>query len=275
MRAEPAVSTVLEARGLQRRHARRRGQAGGGPVAALDGVDLRVRAGALQALVGASGSGKSTLSRCLAGLETPDAGVVLVEGNDLACLGGRALRERRRAVQLIFQDPATSLNPRFRAWDAVSEPLAVRGWRRAERRARAAALMEEVGLTAGTMDRRVPEFSGGQRQRLAIARALAAEPSVLILDESLTGLDASTQAQVLNLLHDLREVRQLACLLVSHDAALVTAVAAEVAVMHEGRIVEQGTPAVLLGEARHPATRALLGLPAPGPPFGRRAQEPA
>jgi ABC-type glutathione transport system ATPase component len=148
MRADPATDTVLEARGLHRRHTRRGAERGADAVAALDGVDFRVRAGAFQALVGASGSGKSTLSRCLAGLEKPDAGVVLVAGCDQDSLSGPELRERRRAVQLIFQDPATSLNPRFRAWDAVSEPLAVRGQGRAERRDRAAALMEEVGLAA-------------------------------------------------------------------------------------------------------------------------------
>ena len=264
MAGDDAVELLAKVRGLTRRFARR-GQptAGAGSVAALDGADLTLRAGGFHALVGESGSGKSTLARCLAGLERPDSGTIYFRGAEVTRLRGPALRAYRRQVQLIFQDPAVALSPRFTAWQVVAEPISIQGHAgRREQRQRALSLMEQVGLRPESADRRPLEFSGGQRQRLAIARALAVEPSLLVLDEALSGLDASMQAQILNLLRDLQRERSFTCLLVSHDFAVVAAVAEDVAVMHAGRIVEQGAPAVLIDAPRHPHTRDLVAATA-------------
>jgi ABC-type dipeptide/oligopeptide/nickel transport system ATPase subunit len=209
-------------------------------VQALDGVDLEIPRGATLALVGESGSGKSTLALCLAGLEAPDCGEITAGG----------------PVQLVFQDAAGSLNPRMRAADLVAEPLVVR--RRPNARLRALELMEQVGLAAHRAGDLPHRFSGGQRQRLALARALALEPALLILDETLSGLDLSVQGQIMNLLFDLQRSRGLTYLLISHDLRLAARVASEIAVMHAGRIVERGAPLDLLADPRHPHTRALV-----------------
>lgn len=245
-----STEAVLEARGLSKRY---------GAVQALDEVDLGVARGAILALVGESGSGKSTLARCLARLEEPDAGEVRFEGRNVRPLGGRSLLPFRARVQLVLQDAATSLNPRFTAAEIVAEPLLVR--RRgnaAERRRRALELMELTGLPASQADRLPGQFSGGQRQRLALARALALEPEVLILDEALSGLDVSVQAHVANLLMEIREQRSLTYVLISHDLALASRLAGEIAVMHRGTVVERGTPRAILEAPRHPHTRALV-----------------
>jgi len=250
-----AEGPLLRVRGLTKRYARRRGAE---PVEALRGVDLTIARGGALALVGQSGSGKSTLARCLARLEEPSAGEVWFEGVDLLALRGRSLRPFRARLQLVLQDSAAALDPRLTAADIVCEPLEVagRGGRR-ERRRRALELMESVGIPSAWSARRPRELSGGQRQRLALARALALEPRLLILDEAFTGLDASVQAQIACLLEDLRARHGLTFLYISHDLALVAALADEAAILYEGRIVEQGTPFRLFAEARHPHTRAL------------------
>lgn len=228
-------------------------------VRALDGVHLTIRAGTTLALVGESGSGKSTLARCLVRLEEPDSGRIWFDGKDLLLLDQEELRAARRKIQLIFQDPSAALNPRLRASEIVAEPLAVHqmGDRR-ERRERSLALMEQVSLSPQWARRSPAEFSGGQRQRLAIARALALEPKLLILDEALSALDLSIQAQIVNLLLELQASRALTYLYITHDLSLIGHLADEVAVMHHGRIVERATPQELVRFPRHAHTQALV-----------------
>ncbi len=222
-------------------------------------MDLTLEPGTTLALVGPSGSGKSTLARCLALLETPSSGEIWLDGRNLSSLTGRALVPFRRQIQLVFQDPATALNPRLAAAEIVAEPLLVagRGTRHDQRR-RAQELLETVGLPASFEKCRPLELSGGQRQRLAIARALALEPTVLILDEALSGLDLSLQAQMVSLVQDLQASRALACLYVSHDLDLMGTVADDMAVMHAGRIVEQGGASELLARPQHPRTQEMV-----------------
>ena len=228
-------------------------------VRALDGVHLTIRAGTTLALVGESGSGKSTLARCLVRVEEPDSGRIWFDGKDLLLLDQEELRAARRKIQLIFQDPSAALNPRLRASEIVAEPLAVHqmGDRR-ERRERSLALMEQVSLSPQWARRSPAEFSGGQRQRLAIARALALEPKLLILDEALSALDLSIQAQIVNLLLELQASRALTYLYITHDLSLIGHLADEVAVMHHGRIVERATPQELVRFPRHAHTQALV-----------------
>jgi len=217
-------------------------------VEALDTVSLHVHHAETIALVGRSGSGKTTLARCIAGFETPDSGTILLEGSS-GC---------GRHVQMIFQDSATSLNPGFTATQIIAEPLEIARWRTAvDRNAMVVRLMEEVGLEAVEKDRLAQEFSGGQRQRLALARALTLKPKLLILDEALTGLDMPLRARMIQLLLDLQTRRGLAYLYVSHDLSFVSMFAKEVAVMHEGKIVETIAPNRLV-ECIHPATRELM-----------------
>jgi ABC-type glutathione transport system ATPase component len=212
-------------------------------VRALHSVDLEIRTGSTVALVGASGSGKSTLARCLACHEEPDSGEIRFAGKDITQLTQRELVPFRRQIQLIFQEPETSLNPRFAALEIVSEPLVIAGLgTKRERYEQALALMELVGLGAHLRRRTAFELSGGQRRRLAIARSLALEPKLLILDEALTGLDLSTRAQIANLLLRLQDVCSLTYLHISHDFGLVTSLADEVLVLEKGRIVEGGAP---------------------------------
>jgi peptide/nickel transport system ATP-binding protein len=220
---------------------------------------FQVAAGTTLALVGESGSGKSTLARCLARLEEADSGEIWFEGRDILRLRGRDLVPVRRRIQLIFQDSATALNPRFSALEIVEEPLLIQGrGGKAERRNRALELMEAVGLRTDWATRRSLELSGGQRQRLAIARALAAEPSLLIFDEALAGLDVLIQSQIVNLLLDLQVSRGLTYLYVSHDLELMGRIADEIAVLCAGRIVERGNAAAIVAGPRHPHTQALL-----------------
>jgi ABC-type glutathione transport system ATPase component len=223
----------------------------------LRAINLEIRSGASVALIGASGSGKSTLARCLALLEEPDSGEIWFAGKNLALTSRRELAGARRQIQLIFQDPASALNPRFSAAEIVSEPLLFAGVdKRFERTERAVDLMKLVGLPADAAGRKPADFSGGQRRRLAIARALALEPKVLILDEALAGLDLSTQAQIANLLQGLRESRALTYLWISHDISLVARLANEVAVIDEGRIAETISSRELFSQSRQ--DRALL-----------------
>ena len=253
--AEPLIRVA----GLSQSYVQRRFARPSHVVQALSEINLAIPRGCVLALVGESGSGKSTLARCLACLERPSAGEIWFEGRNLTAAADRELQAVRPRLQLIFQDAATALNPRFAAWEIVAEPLVVqRQGTPAERRARALELMEQVGLPARWAERRPAEFSGGQRQRLAIARALTLRPSLLILDEALSGLDLSIQAQIVNLLLDIQERHALTYLYIAHDLSLVRRVADEVAVLQRGRIVEQAATAELFAHPRHGHTQALL-----------------
>jgi peptide/nickel transport system ATP-binding protein len=236
-----------------------------GVLTAFAEVDLAVWPGETVALVGESGSGKTTLSRCLLGLLPVDAGVVQIGGVTLAQASREEWRSLRRLVQPVFQDPASSLNPRQSAGAMLTEPLTVHGLcAKHERRARAEALLTQVGLDASAFDRKPHAFSAGQRQRLAIARALSVEPKLLIADEPLSALDASVRAQIQNLLADLRQSLGLSVLLIVHDLGLAERVSQRAYVMLFGRIVEQGPTPALFTHPRHHYTRALL-LARPNP----------
>jgi ABC-type glutathione transport system ATPase component len=228
-------------------------------VSAFQDIDLELFPGKTLALVGESGAGKSSLARCIALLERPDSGKIEMEGKNLLGLDRKALFQIRRRVQMIFQEAASALNPRLTASEIVAEPLVIQGeGTPLHRRERAQQLMEQVGLDA-KWDRKLPfEFSGGQRQRLAIARALSLKPSVLILDEALSNLDAPNQALILELLAKLQNSHSLAYLHISHDLRLVSQFADEVAVMYGGRIVEHKKTHDLFGSPEHPYTHELL-----------------
>jgi ABC-type glutathione transport system ATPase component len=231
-------------------------------VKSLDEIDLILQAGSTVAVLGRSGSGKSTLARCIAGFETADSGEILLQGNSIARLEKNKAEKNkggaRWPVQMVFQDAATSINPRFTARQIVAEPLEIARWKtEAERTSRALKLMEEVGLDPEWASRLAGEFSGGQRQRLALARALAADPKLLIMDEAFSGLDMPLQAQMVRLLMDLQSRHGLTYLYISHDLNFISLFAQEVVVMDAGRIVERTTPAKL-GESTHPATRELV-----------------
>jgi ABC-type glutathione transport system ATPase component len=226
---------------------------------ALTDVELEIAPGCVTALVGESGSGKSTLASCLAMLEKPDRGEIWFEGSEISKWSQRELAVLRPKIQMVFQDSAGALNPRFSAAQIIEEPLEIQRRETGPRlRAGACELMEEVGLSPDAANRSPLEFSGGQRQRLAIARAIALKPTFLILDESLSGLDLATQAQILNLLLDLQAAHSLTYLLISHDLSLVGQVADFVAVMHRGRIVEQGPRQQVFSSPQHAHTRELL-----------------
>ncbi|MFK8083795.1 MAG: dipeptide ABC transporter ATP-binding protein [Granulosicoccus sp.] len=225
---------------------------------ALDDVSLHLDRGETLAIVGESGSGKSTLGRAVARLQDIDAGRILVDGQDISLLKGSVLRHARGRTQMVFQDPWSSLDPRFTAGRTIAEPMLIRGMTRSEAGERALALLERVGLSA-SMYRRYPhEFSGGQRQRIAIARALATGPSVLVADEPTSALDVSVQANVLALLKELKTEHSLAMLFISHDLAVVRQVSDRIAVMRAGRILESGQTDAVLAAPRHPYTRALI-----------------
>ena len=216
-------------------------------MSALNGASLSIASGTTLALVGDSGSGKSTLALCLACLERPTSGRIWFEGRNLAALGEKELRMVRPQIQLIFQDPARSINPRFTALEILTEPLIVqRKWGQHEVRDRALQSLERVGLHREMATRQAREFSGGQRQRLAIARALMLEPRLLILDEALSALDCSVQAQIANLLLDLQSSLGLTYLFITHDPAMAAHLSDEVALMDRGRIVTQDVPQKVL-----------------------------
>jgi len=246
--------------GLTKSYVRRSGILRGRiPVAAVRGVDFEIPAGKTLALVGSSGSGKSTVARCVSRLEKRDAGQIWVGGTDISRLGNRDLRPCRSEIQMIFQDAVTSMNPRFSAAQIIEELLLIQGrGGKEDRRSRAQDLMSEVGLSPSSVDRSVMEFSGGQRQRLAIARALPLQPKLLVLDEALSGLDLSTEAQITNLLLELQAAHSLTYLFISHDLALVARLADAIAVISAGRIVEQGPIAQVISSPNHPETKALL-----------------
>jgi oligopeptide/dipeptide ABC transporter ATP-binding protein len=242
-------------------------RAAGPPVRAVDGVSFEVARGETLALVGESGCGKSSVARTLLRLQEPTAGSARFEGVDLFRLDRRALRTMRRRIQIIFQDPYGSLNPRLTVGESVAEGIEIhRLAPRKEIPQRVAALLQEVGLDPSHAQRYPHEFSGGQRQRIGIARALAVEPSFLVCDEPVSALDVSVQAQVLNLLLDLQRSRGLSYLFIAHDLAVVRQIAHRVAVMYLGQIVETGRTEDVLSAPRHPYTQALLSaVPEPDP----------
>ena len=257
--SKPGV--VLRVHGLRKQYwLRRQAFRKRVPLTAASDVSFDVAAGKTLALVGSSGSGKSTVARCVARLERPDAGEIWINSREIASLGQHDLFPVRTDVQMIFQDPATSMNPRMSAAEVIAEPLVLqkRGTSQ-ERRARVAQLMKEVVVAPEWMERRVTEFSGGQRQRIAIARALALRPKLLILDEAFSGLDISTQAQIANLLLELQAAHSLTYLLISHDLTLVSRMADSVAVLSAGQIVERGPVAQIMTNPTQPETRALVG----------------
>jgi oligopeptide/dipeptide ABC transporter ATP-binding protein len=229
-------------------------------VHAIDNVSFTIATGETLALVGESGSGKTTLGRTVLRLHEPTAGAITFEGTDLRALARKPLRAMRRHMQMIFQDPVGSLNPRMTVEDIVAEPLDIHALAdsRAERRARVTALLERVGLRPDALERRPHEFSGGQRQRIGIARALASRPKLVVADEPISALDVSIQAQIVNLLGDLQAADRLSFLFISHDLKVVRHLAHRVAVMYLGEIVETAPVRALYGAPSHPYTRALL-----------------
>jgi len=268
------ASALLRVEGLETHFETRSGplRRVSGAVRAVDGVDLVVEKGKTLALVGESGCGKTTVGRSILGLERPRRGHIWFDGVDLLGLRRADVRPYRKRIQMVFQDPAAALDPRMRIRDAVAEGM--RAYRIAssstEQTARVAELLERVRLDPGYMQRYPHELSGGQRQRVCIARALAVDPELIVCDESVSALDVSIQAQILNLLADLQEERGLAYLFITHDLGVVRHIADRVAVMYLGQIVEDGPLAQVFGSPAHPYTEGLLAAapsldPAAGP----------
>ncbi len=264
---------LLEVRGLSKRFNRGRGWFRAPVVThAVQAVTFHIDEGETFGLVGESGSGKTTTGRCILRLIEPDEGEVRFRGEDVLALSRRDMRRMRREMQIVFQDPYSSLNPRMRVGQIVEEPLIVHGvGRRAERRERIAELFTLVGLDPALRERYPHQFSGGQRQRIGLARALALNPSLVIADEPVSALDVSVQAQVINLLMDLQQRLRLTYLFIAHDLRLVRHICSRVAVMYLGRIVELAPTEALFSGAAHPYTQALLSaVPIPDPDAPRR-----
>jgi dipeptide transport system ATP-binding protein len=274
MSAETVPEVVLEAENLARHYTVRRGMfAGGATVKALDGASFRLARGKTLAVVGESGCGKSTLARLVTLIEPPTAGRLLIDGQDVVEADAERRKALRQAVQIVFQDPYGSLNPRKKVGTILEEPLIINTRMSAdERRARAEETMAKVGLRPEHYARYPHMFSGGQRQRIAIARALTLNPRILVADEPVSALDVSIQAQVLNLLMDLQEEFDLAYLFISHDLSVVRHIADDVMVMYLGRPVEQGPGKAIFANPRHPYTQALLASTPAVEPAHRRAR---
>ncbi|HYT22626.1 MAG TPA: ATP-binding cassette domain-containing protein [Candidatus Polarisedimenticolia bacterium] len=254
------MEPLLKVENLVKRYAKR--SLAGTPeelLLVLDSVSFTIFPGTTLAVVGESGSGKSTLAACLTCLESPTAGNIWFEGKEIANLEERARRQVRPQIQLIFQDPASSLNPRWSVMKVLIEPLILqRKFSREEIHVRVISLLKRVGLSPDIVERSPTQLSGGQRQRLAIARALALEPKLLILDEALSALDCSIQAQIANLLMDLQSSLGMTYLFITHDLAMAGHLADEIAVMDRGRIVEQGPAQKILKQPQQETTRQLL-----------------
>ncbi len=259
---------LLDVRNLVKEFSRSRGWWGRPTVArAVDSVSFSIEPGETFGLVGESGSGKTTTGRCILRLVEPTSGEVRFQDRDVLALSREELRRMRRDMQIVFQDPYSSLNPRMRARSIVEEPLIIHKLgTKAERRDRVAELFHLVGLDPAHLDRYPHEFSGGQRQRIGLARALALSPSLIVADEPVSALDVSVQAQVINLLMDLQERLKLTYLFIAHDLRLVEHICSRTAVMYRGRILEMGDTAALFRDPAHPYTRALLSaIPVPDP----------
>ena len=278
VRRGAAERPLLEVRGLKMHFGVRRGEKGSAPgavVKAVDGIDLTVARGETLALVGESGCGKTTAGRAILQLYTPTAGSVRLDGVELTGLGREALRRSRRRMQMIFQDPLASLNPRMTVGEIIGEPLDVhRMARGSAKHRRVRELLDMVGLGAQLADRFPHELSGGQRQRVGIARALAMEPDLIVADEPVSALDVSIQAQIVNLLQDLQADLGLAFIFIAHDLAVVRHLATRVAVMYLGKIVEEAPGRMLYERPLHPYAKALLSaIPVPDP-RATRMREP-
>ncbi len=273
---DATAAPVLEVRNLAVRFDIRSGVLGGvtGRVHAVENVSFEIKPGETLALVGESGCGKSTTGRAITRLVSPNSGSILVDGTDIATLSGKSLLELRRKVQMIFQDPFASLDPRMSVGAAIAEPMIVHGTAsRSETRARVQELLRQVGLKPEMASRLPHEFSGGQRQRVCIARALALNPSLIVADESVSALDVSIKAQVINLMLDLQARLGLSYIFISHDMAVVERVSHRVAVMYLGEIVEIGTREAVFGNPQHPYTRKLLSaVPVPDPALRNRSR---
>jgi oligopeptide transport system ATP-binding protein len=247
-----------------------------GSVQAVDGVSITLRRGETLGVVGESGCGKSTLARLLVGLERPTSGSIVVNGRDTLRLSNAEVRQARRDIQMVMQDPYTSLNPRMTVADIVGEPLAIHPevLPASQRRARVRELIELVGLNPDHINRYPHQFSGGQRQRIGIARAIALNPAIIVCDEPVSALDVSIQAQVINLLRRLQQQLGLSYIFIAHDLSVVRHIADRVAVMYLGKVVETGTENEIYQEPTHPYTQALLSaVPVPDPTLrGRRDQ---
>ncbi|GHH74736.1 hypothetical protein GCM10018781_42020 [Kitasatospora indigofera] len=269
------MTALLSVRDLVKTFPGRRGRTGraGPPVRAVDGVSFDLGAGETLGLVGESGCGKSTTGRLVVRLLDPTEGSITLDGQDIGGLGPAGMRPYRKHLQMVFQDPHSSLNPRQTVARIISEPLLVQGASAADARRRAAELMDLVGLVPEQLDRYPHEFSGGQAQRIGIARSLATSPRLVVADEPVSALDVSVQAQVVNLMERLQRELGLAYLFIAHDLSVVKRVCDRVAVMYLGRIVEIGDKHEVYGSPAHPYTRALLSaVPLPDP-AAERARE--